>query len=133
MSCMGGKRSTFNVKRWGVNPIFRRGLSGFLAEYTKLLLLLCCSKQHGSAESQSSRCAVCAAITGSSAGIVLRPLGQGSYSPSAVANGALATFFEETAGSIIVPPGAFLGIAGSATTAGLVQAAMSWCEIDWPL
>jgi hypothetical protein len=75
------------------------------------------------------------ALTGSVAGILLRPLqcnSQMSTNP-AVAQAVASNGYEETAGGIIVPPGAFLGLAAHAASATLYTCTMTWAEIDWPL
>lgn len=68
-----------------------------------------------------------AAITGSAAATYLRPIG-GS---AAVAAGAgLYGVVEDTAGGIIVQPGAFAGVAGTAVgTTHVISSGMIWAEI----
>jgi hypothetical protein len=78
-----------------------------------------------------------AALTGSLAATLLRPW-WGTYAEPRHAGAASETgagsIWEDTDGSIIVPPGCVLGVgfnvAGAAVT-GMVG--FTWAEIDWPL
>jgi hypothetical protein len=73
--------------------------------------------------------------TGAPAFTYLRPLYANSQMTTApaVAQAVTAYVTEETAGSIIVPPGAALGLAAHAASATLYACFMSWIEVDWPL
>lgn len=68
-----------------------------------------------------------AALTGSAAATYLRPIG----GPAAVAAGAgLYGVAEDTAGGIVVQPGAFAGVAGTAVgTSHVISSGMIWAEI----
>lgn len=78
-----------------------------------------------------------AALTGSVAATFLRPF-MGSYSDprhaGAASETAAAVLFEDTDGSIIVPPGvcliANIAPAGAAATGCI---GFTWAEVDWPL
>jgi hypothetical protein len=73
--------------------------------------------------------------TGAPGAVMLRPLAcnaQVSTNP-AVAQAVATLAWEETAGRIIVPPGAALGLAAHAASASLYACAMEWAELDWPL
>jgi hypothetical protein len=73
--------------------------------------------------------------TGAPAFTFLRPLYANSQMTTApaVAQAVTAYVTEETAGSIIVPPGAAVGLAAHAASATLYAAFMTWLECDWPL
>lgn len=72
------------------------------------------------------------AITGSLVATALRPIGgfTGAFATSGTAGGSACTT-EETAGEIIVPQGAFAGIAvgNGAGTTWIVSASMTWEEV----
>jgi hypothetical protein len=73
------------------------------------------------------------AITGSVAASVLRPMsGISIGTPAALGQGTSQMLaMEETAGEIVVPPGAFAGIAcgNGAGTSWLLAASMTWEEV----
>lgn len=70
-----------------------------------------------------------AALTGAPAGQLLRYLG-GPFAGAIAATSVGMITDEETAGDIIVPPGAALGIfVGAAGTSPIVAASMSWEEV----
>lgn len=74
------------------------------------------------------------ATTGSLVGVAFRPIG-GPASGSVVATQQMnSCTVEETAGAIIVPPGAFAGIAvgNGAGTTWIVSASMTWEEVLAP-
>jgi hypothetical protein len=73
--------------------------------------------------------------TGAPAFTFLRPFYANSQMTTApaVAQAVTAYVTEETAGSIIVPPGAAVGLAAHATSATLYACFMTWIETDWPL
>lgn len=74
-----------------------------------------------------------AALTGSPAATMLRPVaGNVTVLVNATANNQMSVWSEEVAGMIVVPPGAFLGIALSAAGTGeTVNGALVWEEVPY--
>ena len=72
-----------------------------------------------------------AATTGSAAATALRPIGG---STSVASASAPACTVEDTAGEIVVPPGAFAGVAvgNGAGTTWIVSASITWEEVPIP-
>lgn len=74
-----------------------------------------------------------AALTGSTAGTLLRPFAASIALPTAAAT-QLYSYVEETDGAILLTPNTCLIIVGSVAGTNVTgQAGITWEELDWPL